>query len=85
RDDDGVAIELSWDELNTRMRAIGARLQQVTQRGDRVAILVPQGLDYVIGFFAAIAAGNIAVPLFAPELPGHAERLEAVLADATPS
>lgn len=85
RDDDGVAIELSWDELNTRMRAIGARLQQVTQPGDRVAILAPQGLDYVIGFFAAIQAGNIAVPLFAPELPGHAERLDAVLADATPS
>ncbi|SKI53392.1 Probable acyl-CoA synthase FadD [Mycobacteroides abscessus subsp. bolletii] len=85
RDDDGVAIELSWDELNTRMRAIGARLQQVTAPGDRVAILAPQGLDYVIGFFAAIAAGNIAVPLFAPELPGHAERLDAVLADATPS
>ncbi|AMT69987.1 fatty acyl-AMP ligase [Mycobacteroides immunogenum] len=85
RDDDGVAIELSWDALNTRMRAIGARLQQVTARGDRVAILAPQGLDYVIGFFAAIQAGNIAVPLFAPELPGHTERLDAVLADATPS
>ncbi|WP_165693560.1 AMP-binding protein, partial [Mycobacteroides abscessus] len=85
RDDDGVAVELSWDELNIRMRAIGARLQQVTAPGDRVAILAPQGLDYVIGFFAAIQAGNIAVPLFAPELPGHAERLDAVLADATPS
>ncbi|OHT82368.1 fatty acyl-AMP ligase [Mycobacteroides saopaulense] len=85
RDDDGVAIELSWDALNTRMRAIGARLQQVTQPGDRVAILAPQGLDYVIGFFAAIQAGNIAVPLFAPELPGHTERLDAVLSDATPS
>ncbi|WP_330359888.1 AMP-binding protein, partial [Mycobacteroides abscessus] len=56
RDDDGVAVELSWDELNIRMRAIGARLQQVTAPGDRVAILAPQGLDYVIGFFAAIQA-----------------------------
>ncbi|WP_078314098.1 fatty acyl-AMP ligase [Mycobacterium sp. D16Q16] len=85
RDDDGVAIELSWNTLSARMRAIGARLQQVTQPGDRVAILAPQGIDYVIGFFAAIQAGNIAVPLFAPELPGHTERLDAVLADATPS
>ncbi|EUA71328.1 long-chain-fatty-acid--AMP ligase FadD32 domain protein [Mycobacteroides abscessus subsp. bolletii 1513] len=33
RDDDGVAVELSWDELNIRMRAIGARLQQVTAPG----------------------------------------------------
>ena len=28
---------------------------------------------------------TIAVPLFAPELPGHAERLDAVLADAAPT
>lgn len=84
-DSDGVAIELAWDQLGVRVRAVGARLQQVTVPGDRVAILAPQGIDYVVGFFAAIKAGNIAVPLFAPELPGHTERLEAVLSDAQPS
>ena len=31
----------------------GARLQQVTEPGDRVAILCPQGLDYVVAFFGA--------------------------------
>ncbi|KAA0077203.1 fatty-acid--CoA ligase [Mycolicibacterium sp. P9-64] len=82
---DAVAIELTWAGLGTRMRAISARLQQLSQPGDRVAILAPQGIDYVIAFFAAVGAGNIAVPLFAPELPGHVERLEAVLADATPA
>src|ERR1700694_2317319 len=72
-------------QLGAKLRAVGARLQQVTHPGDRVAILAPQGVDYVVGFFAAIQAGTIAVPLFAPELPGHAERLEAVLSDARPS
>ena len=81
----GSAVELTWSQLGTRLRAVGARLQQVSAPGDRVAILAPQGVDYVVGFFAAIAAGNIAVPLFAPELPGHAERLDAVLADAKPA
>lgn len=81
---DAHPIELSWNRLGTRLRAVGARLQQVTKPGDRVAILAPQGVDYVVGFFAAIAAGDIAVPLFAPELPGHAERLDAVLRDAEP-
>ncbi|MGY4708916.1 fatty acyl-AMP ligase [Mycolicibacterium sp. CBM1] len=84
-DPSGRPIELTWDQLGKRLRAVGARLQQITQPGDRVAILAPQGLDYVVGFFAAIQAGNIAVPLFAPELPGHAERLDAVLSDALPS
>ncbi|HEY1839881.1 MAG TPA: fatty acyl-AMP ligase [Mycobacterium sp.] len=82
---DGRVINLTWAELGTRLRAIGARLQQVTSRGDRVAILAPQGIDYIVGFFAAIKAGDIAVPLFAPELPGHAERLHAVLGDARPT
>ncbi|BBX48118.1 fatty acyl-AMP ligase [Mycobacterium cookii] len=84
-DADGTVIELTWGQLGTRLRAIGARLQQVTTRGDRVAILAPQGIDYIVGFFAAIKAGDIAVPLFAPEFPGHAERLDAVLSDAKPS
>ena len=79
------AVELTWTQLGRRMRAIGARLQQVSSRGDRVAILAPQGLDYIAGFFTAIKAGMIAVPLFAPELQGHAERLETALRDARPS
>src|SRR5689334_5119484 len=82
---DGHAVELTWNQLGSRLRAIGARLQQLTAHGDRVAILAPQSIDYVAGFFAAIKAGAIAVPLFAPELPGHAERLDTALRDAHPT
>lgn len=78
-------IELTWTQLGVRLRAVAARLQRVAAGGDRVAILAPQGLDYVVGFFAAIKAGNIAVPLFAPELQGHAERLETALLDSRPT
>ncbi|CAJ1582793.1 fatty acyl-AMP ligase [[Mycobacterium] wendilense] len=78
-------VELTWSELGRRLRAVGATIQRVAKRGDRVAVLAPQGLDYVVGFFAAIKAGTIAVPLFAPELPGHAERLATALRDAQPS
>ncbi|MGE2716658.1 fatty acyl-AMP ligase [Mycolicibacterium litorale] len=83
--DDVHAVELTWTELGVRLRAVGARLQQLTSPGDRVAILAPQGLEYVTGFFAAIKAGTIAVPLFAPELQGHAERLHTALDDSRPA
>lgn len=83
--DDVHAVELTWAELGVRLRAVGARVQELTSRGDHVAILAPQGLDYVVGFFAAIKAGTIAVPLFAPELQGHAERLTTALSDARPA
>ncbi len=85
RSDQGQAVELTWNQLGVRLRAIGAHLQRISAAGDRVAILAPQGLDYVAGFFAAVKAGAIAVPLFAPELPGHAERLDTALGDSEPT
>lgn len=85
REPEGLSVDLSWNALWSQVRAIGARLQHVTSPGERVAILAPQGLHYVSAFFAAIHAGNVAVPLFAPTLSGHAERLAAVLADARPT
>jgi fatty-acyl-CoA synthase len=81
----GYAHELTWNRLGDRMRAIGAQVQRFASRGDRVAVLAPQGLDYVAGFFAAIKAGTVAVPLFAPELAGHAERLAIALHDSRPT
>src|SRR6201999_337357 len=74
-----------WAQFGIRLRAIGARVQQFADHGDRVAILAPQSLDYIAGFYAAIKAGTIAVPLFAPELPGHVERLETALRDSEPT
>jgi fatty-acyl-CoA synthase len=77
--------EVTWTQFGARLQAIGARVQQAAGRGERVAILAPQGIDYVAGFYAAIKAGTIAVPLFAPELPGHAERLHTALHDSQPT
>jgi fatty-acyl-CoA synthase len=82
---DGHAQEMTWTQLGVRLHAIGARVQQAASRGERVAILAPQGIDYVAGFYAAVKAGTIAVPLFAPELPGHAERLDTALRDSEPT
>ncbi len=82
---DGIAREISWAEFGARNRAVGARLQQVTQPGDRIAILCPQNLDYLVAFFGVLYAGRIAVPLFDPSEPGHVGRLHAVLDDCSPS
>lgn len=82
---DGVARDIHWSEFSARNRAVGARLQQVTEPGDRIAILCPQNLDYMVAFFGALYSGRIAVPLFDPSEPGHVGRLHAVLDDCTPS
>lgn len=82
---DGVACDISWSEFSARNRAVGARLQQVTQPDDRIAVLCPQNLDYLVALFGALYAGRTAVPLFDPSEPGHVGRLHAVLDDCTPS
>ncbi|MCW2630302.1 long-chain-fatty-acid--AMP ligase FadD32, partial [Mycobacterium sp.] len=82
---DGVYQDLTWSQFSTRNRAVGARLQQVTEPGDRVAILAPQNLDYMVAFYGALYSGRIAVPLFDPAEPGHVGRLHSVLDDCSPS
>lgn len=82
---DGVARDLNWADFSARNKAIAARLQQVTQPGDRVAILCPQNLEYLVAFFGTLYAGRIAVPLFDPSEPGHVGRLHAVLDNCQPT
>ncbi|MFC6880922.1 fatty acyl-AMP ligase [Actinomadura yumaensis] len=83
-DIDGVGVDITWGELDRRSRAVAASLRAVTDAGQRVAILAPQTLDYIIGFLGAMYARVIAVPLFSPDLPGHADRLLAVYGDSEP-
>lgn len=82
---DGVARDLNWADFGARNRAVAARLQQVTEPGDRVAILCPQNLEYLVAFFGTLYSGRIAVPLFDPSEPGHVGRLHAVIDDCHPS
>ncbi|MFF8974232.1 fatty acyl-AMP ligase [Streptomyces sp. NPDC014995] len=80
----GVHRTLTWRRLDLRVRALAARLAEEAEPGSRVALLCPQGTEYVTAFLAAQAAGLVAVPLYPPGLPGHGDRLSAVLADARP-
>ncbi|WP_055522343.1 fatty acyl-AMP ligase [Streptomyces graminilatus] len=81
----GSLRTLTWQRLDLRTRAVAACLAETLAPGERVALLCPQGTDYVVGFLAALRAGIVAVPLFTPDLSGHADRLAGVLADAQPA
>lgn len=82
---DGRAVTLTWGELDSRARAIAAALREHAGPSERAAILAPQGLGYVTAMLGALYANVVAVPLFPPDLPGHRDRLERILADADPS
>jgi long chain fatty acid CoA FadD26 len=81
----GVHRTLTWQRLDLRVRAMAARLTEQAEPGARVALLCPQGTDYITGFLAALAARMVAVPLYPPGLPGQSDRLVGVLGDARPA
>jgi fatty acid CoA ligase FadD32 len=76
-----VPHTLSWRELSARVWAVSARLRPLVARGDRVAVLADQDLDYVVGFLGTLHSGAVAVPLFAPSGGSHQTRLVGALVD----
>lgn len=78
---DLVERTLTWAELLVHVRAVAAKLRELIQPGDRVAITARQDLSYVVAFFGALYAGAVAVPLSAPDVRAHRERLVGVLND----
>src|SRR5271165_4167816 len=84
-DPDGYSQTLTWSQLHQRVRVVAEEIASCTSPADRVAILAPQGLEYIIGFYAAMEAGCIAVPLPVPQFGAHDERASAALQDSAPT
>jgi amino acid adenylation domain-containing protein/non-ribosomal peptide synthase protein (TIGR01720 family) len=83
-DGEAEAGHLTYGELDDQARAIGALLQQLGARGERVLLLYPPGLGYVAAFFGCLYAGAAAVPAYPPRQNRSLARLRAVPADARP-
>ncbi|HVV11382.1 fatty acyl-AMP ligase [Amycolatopsis sp.] len=77
----GTEHTLTWAELVERVRVVSARLRETAAPGDRAAIVAGQELAYPVAFFAALAAGLVAVPLMDPAGRAHRARLTSTLAD----
>ncbi len=74
--------ETTYGELDSLVRGFAAALEGAgIHRGDRIALILPDGLLLSVGFWGAIAAGAVAVPVNTLLKP---EKLRAVLADCDP-
>ncbi len=60
-----------WSDFGARNRAVGLLRQIPPRPGDRVAILCPQNLDYLISFWRFLYSGRIAVPIVQASEPGR--------------
>lgn len=82
---EGAVQEISRAEVNTRIKAVCVRLQQVATPGDRVAILANNSPEYLYAFLGAMYARMVPVPLYDPTEPGHTGHLKAVLGSSEPT
>jgi acyl-CoA synthetase (AMP-forming)/AMP-acid ligase II len=82
---EGVEEQLTWAQLQQRVVTLAAEIREHAQIGDRVVILAPQSMSYVLGFLACFEANVIAVPLSTPIVGVHDERAAAVMLDARPT
>ncbi|MBC3185841.1 fatty acyl-AMP ligase [Corynebacterium sp. zg-331] len=80
----GRPVDYTRTQINTRIKAVAARLQQVAQPGQRVALLMGNTPEYLFGFLGALYAGLTPVPLYDPREPGHDAHLRAVFHDSDP-
>jgi fatty-acyl-CoA synthase len=68
----------SFAELYRRARRTAAALASLgVRRGDRVAIVLPTGVDFMDAFFGSIFAGAVPVPLYPPVRLGRLDEFHA--------
>ncbi|PYF84501.1 MULTISPECIES: AMP-binding protein [Marinomonas] len=59
--------QITFSELAARAKSLAVVLRQHVEQGERALLLMPNGIDYVVGFFACVYAGVIAVPAYPPQ------------------
>jgi len=77
-----ITAELTYAELDRRARAAAVHLRRYGAAGDRVLLLYPAGLEFLVGFFGSLYAGMIPVPAYPPRPPQVDDRISAIAADA---
>jgi acyl-CoA synthetase (AMP-forming)/AMP-acid ligase II len=66
----------TWGDLHQRVVAWARALRAHGVRvGDRVVLLLPNSVEYVVGYFGTLLAGGVAVGLHPESLPAESARL----------
>jgi acyl-CoA synthetase (AMP-forming)/AMP-acid ligase II len=83
-DGEQIGERVTYAQLAQRSQHLAAHLQQRFAPGDRLLLLYPSCIEYMVAFFACLCAGLIAVPLFPPRGTKRNLRLEAIARDCSP-
>lgn len=84
---DGITLDsaMSYAELDGSARRFAAQLQKHNLSEERIVLMLPTGLDYLIAFFGCLYAGAIAITSYLPRPNRGLARLESIVNDAKPA
>jgi acyl-CoA synthetase (AMP-forming)/AMP-acid ligase II len=72
---------ISYGNFTKTIKSMALDLMEHTQRGDRVVLSYPPGLEFLKAFYACLYAGLVAVPIFPPRPKRKHEHLARVVDD----
>ena len=86
-EDDSIVGSMTYGELAAAARTIAAGLvERDIMPGDRVALMLPTGLDFFAAFFGILYAGAVPVPIYPPtqrsQIEEYARRQAGILRNA---
>ncbi|MBN3527359.1 AMP-binding protein [Paenibacillus apiarius] len=75
----------TYRELRLQSQKLAAYFQFLNLEGERIMILLPSGIDYIIAFFGCIYAKALPVPVYPPSKSRNADRIASIHDDAKPA
>jgi acyl-CoA synthetase (AMP-forming)/AMP-acid ligase II len=78
------ANSINYLDLDKKSRSVAVHLQSLLSPEDRVLLLYPSGLDFIVAFFGCLYAGIVAIPAYPPRRNQNTSRLESIIMDARP-
>lgn len=76
---------ITYSELDLAARGVAALLEKHSAVGDRVLLLYPPGLSFIVALCACFHSGRVAVPAYPPRPNRGVDRLISIIQDAAPT
>ncbi len=76
---------ISYGDLELKVLTLANTIRSQAKEGDRVLLVYPPGLDYIITFYACLLARVIAVPVYPPANKELIDKIQHILTDCKPS
>ncbi len=81
-DGDTQEVSITYAELDRQAKQIAVGLQRLGLQGERVVLIFPFSLDFIVGLLGCLYAGAVVVLAYPPKPDHLIESLDSIVADA---